>query len=123
MENRITTTKKELYFKFTRQFIICLIQPIGQKKGKIIQSMFSALTSSSSISSSKSSLATSSSVRSCPPACKKKRFLKEREALTKEKLFRHLVLLSVQCTQSWGHPAADKETVKALAGTSLRNNF
>ena len=85
--------------------------------------MFSALTSSSSISSSKSSLATSSSVRSCPPACKKKRFLKEREALTKEKLFRHLVLLSVQCTQSWGHPAADKETVKALAGTSLRNNF
>ena len=85
--------------------------------------MFSALTSSSSISSSKSSLATSSSVRSWPPLCKKKRFLKEREALKKEKLSHHLVLLSVQCAKSWGHPAADKETVKALAGTSLRINF
>ena len=82
--------------------------------------MFSALTSSSSISSSKSSLATSSSVRSWPPLCKKKRFLKEKE---KKRSSRHLVLLSVQSAESWGHPAADKETVKALAGTSLRISF
>ena len=48
----------------------------------------------------------------------------EREkSLKKEKLSRHLVLLSVQSAESWGHPAADKEAVKALAGTSLRISF
>ena len=32
--------KKELYFKFTRQFIICLIQPIGRKKERLFSQCF-----------------------------------------------------------------------------------